>query len=197
MTDVYGDWIHPKQVEQAVLATIEHWIENYLREAEYQFSWNGEAPLPRSYRRVNDFDPIGVEQLPLIMAISPGLTDRPSMEGDGSFTFTWAVGVGILVSARTFEETRDLAGLYVTAVRALLLQNGSLGGFADGTYLLDERYDDAPSDMSRTMGSAQVMFEVQVSNVVNRRRGPKALPMAPGTEHGRVETVHVEVDRKE
>ena len=97
---------------------------------------------------------------------------------------------------------------YAAATRAILLQHGSLGGFADGVIWESEDYDQGPSDAERTLAVAALTFTIHVADVVNKWAGPKVpsppdpdVPpdpdTIPGSEWPIVEETFIEVDREE
>jgi hypothetical protein len=129
------------------------------------------------------------------VVISPGLSSRnkPKQEGDGSFRVFFSIGVGVFVSAGNRQDTMKLVRVYTAIIRTILLQQQSLGDFADGSEWLDESYDDNfpfPDDL--TISAGQVVFEIEVAGLVNRFGGPKTVdpePTQPGSDWPLAETV--------
>lgn len=163
-----------QDVEHAALNTLKPWFDTYLAEVERQKGLIvRQLPRPRSYMRRNEFDKWPEEQLPSIIVISPGIVGRPTASGSGMFTADWGLGVAVIAEGRDNDNTRDLVGYYTAAIRALILQRPSLNGFAKGVVWEDERYDDISDfDAGRTMASGQVVFQVEVEDVVSTRAGP-------------------------
>lgn len=125
------------------------------------------------------------DQLPACLVIVPGLAEQPEKHGS-KWKARWAVGIGCVVSAKTREDTLDLCGIYTAAVRALLLQNASLGGVSDGIDWVGERYDELPTEDSRTIAAGQSLFVVDVLGVVDSLGGPTD----PITIQSHLETVN-------
>jgi hypothetical protein len=188
-------------LEQAVIDTIKMWIPTYLREVERLTGRQmGDIPVPRSYTTRKIFEKFVEDQTPTIIVVSPGTADEPKMEGDGHYRAEWGLGVGAVVSTSTQETTNLVAKVYGAAIRAIILQQASLGGIASGVRWMDESYDDLPSDDSdRTLGSAALYFRVEVDDVVNRFAGPNSVyfpadpdpDSQPGADWPTVETVEV------
>lgn len=177
---IFGTIISADQLEDAAVTTLESWFKTYSREFELQAGLPQDAlPLPRSYTITEEVDRDSADQLPAVVVISPGLTGQPRQEGDGSFRATWALAVGIFVSARTRRDTSRLVRQYGAIIRAIMLQKQSLGGFADGTRWTDESYDDTFGFVDRqSISAGQVIFQVEVVDVTSRWAGPVA-PTAP------------------
>ena len=109
--------------------------------------------------------------MPCCVIVAPGLLQEPERRG-GNTIATWAVSVGCVVSGQDRENTFDLAEMYAAAVRAAVVQNPSLGGFATATDWIGERYDDIPNEMLRTLAAGSVQFAVQVYNAITPSEGP-------------------------
>lgn len=171
---IFKPIITRQEVELRVTNTLKDWIDTYLAEVERQ---NGldvrQLPRPRSYSRRNEFDHWPEEQIPAVIVVSPGLVGRPVANGSGEFRGQWGVGVAVIAEGQDVNNTRDLVGYYTAAIRALILQRPSLGGFAMGVTWEDERYDDISDiDVGRTLASGQVVFQVEVEGIVSTKAGP-------------------------
>jgi hypothetical protein len=168
-------------LETKTLETLEAWFKTYSREVELQQSIDEDSlPLPRSFITAERLDRESADQLPAIVVVSPGLSGKtPKQEGDGTFRCFFHIAIGVFVSSNSRANTKRLVRLYTAIARTIILQKQSLGGYADGTTWLDESYDDNFGFTDeQTMGAGQVVFEVEVAGVVNRRGGP-AVPFEP------------------
>jgi hypothetical protein len=137
------------------------------------------------------------DELPAVIVVSPGLNGPPMERGSGQVDAVWAVGVGVVVAAKTSDDAQRLAKLYGAAVRSLLVQKGSLGGFATSTTWTDEETTPYAFDATKAVAQCVLMFEVYVSGVVSRFGGPATPPVdptAPATV-GTVTTVHTPVTK--
>ena len=173
--NLFGRILTGEQVEDAVVATLQLWMETYLAEVERQTSRPLRSlPLPRSYQVAQEFMKWPEEIIPAVVVVSPGTDGDPVMRGDGRYEATWTVGVAIVVAAATRNDTHSLAMAYSAAVRAALTQRPSLGGFAAGTTWGGESYDDLPSEDARSLQAGYQIFNVTVEDVMNARGGPPA-----------------------
>lgn len=186
-------------ITTAVIDTIRKWMPTYLQEIELQLGRvRGEIPPPRYYTTRNRFINYPEEQLPLCVVVSPGLTEAPTKDGDGSYNGWYGVGTGFVVSARDDVTADFLSKVYAAAGRAILLQHQDMGGGVAGTEWIDEIYDDdIADDDNRTLKASYVLFRVYVENIVNAYAGPLSpVPdpdTQPGSDWGTVETVETEV----
>jgi hypothetical protein len=175
-------------------------LPTYIREVERQVGREeGDIPPPRLYDTVTEFDTFEEGQLPLCLVVSPGLADRPRRDGEGIYIAPFLVGIGVICSASTERATQAVAKIYGAAVRACVLQKRlpELGG---QVAWVDESYDDIPEIEQRTLAAAQLIFTVEVDDVVSCIGGPLAPPapeQQPGELWGTVETVEIDVERKE
>jgi hypothetical protein len=197
-----GPIITGRNVELAAVAMLKRWSGTYLAEMERQTQRNpGSLPRVRAWTTSPDFETWPEDQIPRVLIVSPGLLQPPAAGGEGTYRATWSLGIGVIVSARTMDETTELAKLYCAALRACMLQHQSLEGFAAGVEWLDENYDDLPSIDTRSLGAGQAIFAVQVDDVTRRWGGPvtPSEPPDPDTvplpTDPTVEDVAVEVQR--
>lgn len=150
-----------------------YWIDTYLNEIERIEGYTpGSIQRPRGIVTASEFDKWPEDALPVLLVISPGLTQPPERRGDSSYEARWAVGVAAVVSDINVLQTRRLAMAYGAAVRAAMLQHAKLGGFASYLDWLDETYGDIPFADSRSIEAVRIVFEVGVENVVRRAAGP-------------------------
>lgn len=156
------------------------WMTTYLAEVERQKEIKAESlPPVKSWVAANEFRKWPDEQMPVGVVLSPGLAEEPLRDGDGKYRAKWHVGVAVVVKGRKRSETAETAKLYAAAVRAAVLQHPSLGGFAQGVTWKDESYTDLPMETERTLGSAQLVFEVEVEDVIQSLAGLVEIPEDP------------------
>jgi hypothetical protein len=191
-------------VEQAVIDTLRKWFKTYLVEYELQAGLitdkyqEPKHPLPKQWLRANDLDKANADALPSIVVVSPGISPRsvPHQEGDGSFRVFFSIGVGVFAGATVRHDTMKLIRVYTAIIRTIMLQKQALGGYADGSTWLDESYDnDFTFEDDQTISAGQVVFEIEVSGIVNRYGGPAVEipdPEQPGSDWPTVET-HEEI----
>jgi len=180
MTSIYGDIITGIDVEKAAADTIQLWLPDYLAEvgAKYGFA-RGTLPVFRSYVPALTIDKFEEDQTPSCVIVAPGTLDVPERR-QGAANVRWSLGIGCVVSGKDRDNTRLLAVIYAAAVRTMLLQKSSLGGFAEGVNWISERYDSLPAsaEMARTLGAGVLQFGVDVNKVSLTSGGPMA-PVDP------------------
>jgi hypothetical protein len=198
---VFGPVVTGAHVEQAAILTLKTWLQTYVAELERQTGRDPESvPMPRAWGTVNEFEKWPEDQMPVALIISPGLEpNTPVAEGRGTYRAKWVLGVAIVCSARDEAQTNSLAKFYAAAVRATILQNPSLGGFARGVQWVGESYTDLPKVDERTLGTGQVIFSVEVGEVVDEKAGMRTPPDDPYTqpEWPTVETPEVALQGKD
>lgn len=174
VSDVYGPILTEGDVRHAAEETLKLWLPSYLGEVAAQHGMARDTlPLIRSWKAVPVFEQWPEEQLPAIVVVAPGTNSVPE-KMDNKITVGWSLGVAVIVSAKDEESTADLIGLYSAAIRALLSHKGSLGGFAEGSTFMSERFDEHPiPEQGRTLRTAMVMFSVLVAGMNKVRGGPR------------------------
>lgn len=184
MTDVFEPIFTATQLEVAAMQTLSTWMPTYLQEIELQLNrTRGEIPPPAEYSTRNEFTSFPEDKMPLCVVVSPGLSDPPTKEGDGTYSGWWALGVGFATVARDADASNFLAKVYGAAARAILLQNSSLGGISQGTEWIDESYDELVTEDDRVVRACYLIFRFNVWNVVTKNAGPPP-PADPAAQPG-------------
>lgn len=200
-TDLFGPLVFGDDVERAVIDTLKLWLPGtYLPEVAERAGY-AELPDIRSYRVWPEAAPErwAEDQLPVVAIASPGTRGEPRHEGDGEYSASWELAVGVIVSARTEAETGRLAKVYSAAIRMVLLQHSSLGGVAAGVTWLEESYTE-PIDAEdrRSLAAGISGFEVEVRGTVNDTIGPaEPTPPIDGSWPQEISEVDVDVQPKE
>lgn len=199
-TNLFGPILEASQVERDFLDTLKEWMPDYLNEIARilpNFS-PGDFDTPRTWTTLNRFDSWPDMGPPMILVMSPGLSEVPKKKGDGSYWAKWIVGVASVVSARDQESTNQLSKVYAAAVRSALLQHPGLQGSCQGLDWTDEKYTDLPpNEQDRTLAAATLMFHAEYKDVVNESFGPIAPSETPEIDPGpwpSAAGVSVEVD---
>ena len=201
---IYGPIVTGDDVQQRVTDHIRTWIDAYLAEVASQHGrprslTDDRLPTFASYTKsAYGVDKWPEDQVPACIVVVSGLTGRMEPHGDGTVSAEWSVGAGAICSAMDIDSTTEVTQLYTAALRVLMLQQSSIGGFASATRWIDERYDPLSFDKSRTMAAGIVNLGVMVSSVLNSRLGPKDPPVNPLTdpgELGEVATADVVIER--
>lgn len=185
---VFGPLVTDEDIQVAVRDTIKDWLETYLAAIERHVGLEPRSlPLPRSYV-LEDSDQLrkGPEdQLPCIAILAPGTARAPEMDGEGNYRAAVVISVSAIVSAGGLDSqanTSRLAKRYRKALEMLLVQQGSLGGFATATVFKGWSTNDLKPEDNRTIAAGMNLFEVLVPNVVQRGAGLKAPPEDPYEE---------------
>lgn len=170
---IFGAIVTGRDVENAVEATLTLWLPTYLAEMERRTGRDpGSLPTIGYWTKANRFPAADRLQLPAGVIVSPGISDRPEADGGGVLSAWWRAGIAVVVGTGEPETTDELAKLYGAAVRTLLLQRGSLGGFANDLDLVAESYDDVPSDYLQVGAVVELQCDVLVHAITERFGGP-------------------------
>ena len=154
-------------VEDAAISTLKPRLAYYCEQMK--------LPVPRAYIRAHQFDKWPEDQIPLVAVNCAGLLDQPTRHGDGRYTARWVFGIVALCSGKNDLAVHENARIYGALIRATILQQPSLGGFALGVEWLDETYDELDVKRRRTLSTAEITFSVEVEGVVNASE----LPLMP------------------
>ena len=166
-------------VELAILETLKAWLPAYLAEHDRQHGLDpGWTPAPRGWVLTGrTLQKLVSDQLPVVVLMNAGLTGPPRKEGPpGTYTATWAMQLGTLISAAWGSDSRQRAAAYSRAIQLALEQRGLAGitaAFAWTGELPDE-YDFAGT---RTYSATVLGLNVEVRNVAWSAGGPP--PDAP------------------
>lgn len=180
---IFGQMLDGAQVEETVESFLKRWLPTYLAQIaeDRGLARNAIAP-PVSWQNTPEFTLTESTQLPAILVITAGISGQPVRHGDGSYSATWIVGIGVVVTAGGPDPARAtsrLAKRYGAAIRTLMLQHASLeSSNVEGVTWEDENYDDIPTDQRRSLASARLVFSIEFRDVLNALDGP-LLPANP------------------
>jgi hypothetical protein len=198
---VFGPSIHERHVQYAVRDTIQLWIETYLAAVERREGMEPReipVPDPGNYVLKDDgtLNKRPEDALPAVLILCPGTAGPATVEGQGSYGVPFVVNVAAIVSSGDPAYVSDLAKHYTSALRDLLVHNGSLGGFAQTSAWKGSRTDDLRPEDDRSMAAGVNVFHIYVKDVVRRGAGLKAPPEDPYEELELPTIKEVEVDLK-
>jgi hypothetical protein len=175
MTSKFGDIFDASLLEEAVIQFLDSWFKTYTNEISKQRGYGtGAFPSPNYWTTEAAITPDAVKQIryPAVLVISSGTIGSPRPKGDGWYDATYQLGVTILAQASTDTSARKMALRYGAAVRAAMLQRQSLGtDFVSGLTWTEERFTDFITSKKEAVGSASEVFNIDVQNIVNRKRG--------------------------
>ncbi len=171
---VFGRMLSASEVEADIIGALERWLPTYVAEAERQEGLSRGAIEPiRSVTTEATLQRFPEDQLPCLIVVSPGLASRPEMAGEkGSYRARWAIGISVVVEARTRAETDRLAKIWAALVAGLMLQQPDMGKGCRGVTWEDQRYDEVPAGERRTLAAGQNEFTVEYDGAIFSRLGP-------------------------
>lgn len=162
------------QIADAVKELLKDWLPAYIAEIERQNTLTAKSlPMPRSYSTRTEVTKWGEDQTPAVVIVCPGLSGPPRRDGNGVWAAPWGIAVGVITSGTYQRTVIENASYYGAAVRACLLQRGTLlNDLAGSVVWLDESYTDIPENESRSLAAARIEFEYLIPAAVNDMAGP-------------------------
>lgn len=194
---VYGPILDGSDVEQALIAHLRHWVpatSAYVRKQKDpdETKWaEGIAPI-REYG-VSHADAIArkwpEDQLPMLIAQSPGMEEDPVVEEGSRVAATYGVLLAAVASSVTMEDAKELARLYSTAARLAIMQNPQLDAgtgdhFASHIEMGRERYGQVRPGIEgeRNLMIAWIPYLIAVPQIMDVSGGPINAPEDPEAE---------------
>jgi hypothetical protein len=186
---LYGPLVSRNHVAFAVRDTLKDYMPSWLGEVRRRYAYPTAFPMPKSWLLVDEITDEPLGRTPLVLMTVRGMPDGLQAGGDTE-TGVWAVALACFVEAKSKgatgltstaqEQSGWLAGEYGAVIRAVLKQQGDLGGLAAGVAITSETYDDlGPGSEGRQYASARLTFDVTVSQVVDSHAGPDTPPDDP------------------
>lgn len=171
---LWGPCVSTTDVEEAVIATLRVWYDEWLAVNERSRSLLRETltrpPSPISFHGGDDFESWKQDLLPeIIVDVKTDSLERNSSAG---YTVAYEVQIACLLERQDEEEARLHASLHGAALM-FLVQQPDLGGLAErlvmsGKPPMPEFIDPSNRRLARTIAT----FTVWVSEVVNENLGP-------------------------
>lgn len=179
-TGPYGQIVTGRTVRRQALEVLKLWLPGALAEIVRQEDYDGRVPPVRTWNVFANATAARDDQLPAIGVSSDGLLTAPFRKARNLYDADWGITGRVVLRGQTFEETSDLVGLYVAAMRTVLLQRQSLDGLANGTTWIGESYDysEVAGSATRTLGGGFVEIAVPIDNVIDADAGPDTPPDA-------------------
>lgn len=196
---LYGNTVDADDIHTTITEFIEKWAPSYVAEmgARKGFA-RDEIPAFASYTNVEEMDKWPEDQLPAVVTFIPGTDAEPYLEGDGSYSAEWMVGIGVIASSLDRSATKKLLTAYLLAIRGMFVQHASIDGLAESTTWMGESYDELSFDSARTIQAGIVSFRIKINNVINSAAGLSSTPEDPVIDPGNYGTVELaEVEVKE
>lgn len=189
---VWGPILDGSDVEKALLAHLRHWMPaavDYVRRSKDP---DGTVWPPGSIADIREY---GVshadaaaekwpeDQLPMLVAQSPGMEGDPRSEGDGTVSAIYGVMLSAIASSVTMADSKELARLYASAARLAIMQNPQLDAgtgddFAGGVTMGAERNGQVRRgvEAERNLMVCTIPYLIEVPNVLNLSGGPITVP---------------------
>lgn len=123
-----------------------------------------------TWQQVPDLKALSTAAFPAGAITSPGLADKPVRRAGTYDTYdaVWRVAIGVYDRGRDHAETADRCRTWAALVRAVVLNNTSLGGLATSMRWVGEELRQRPEQSAaRTLGGCAVAFDIGASNVVD------------------------------
>jgi hypothetical protein len=175
----FGPAIDGSDVEAALLAHLELWMPTHLP-AMMRRKDPGKTLWPNGVKReitysvkhaANEKWP--EDQLPMLLAYSPGMSADPHMRGDGLMDADYVCVLTAIASGVDIADTKALARLYSSAAREAVLQHPALGDFAAQVRMHAERNFPITRgvEAERNLMGVSVPFTISVEGILNRDSG--------------------------
>jgi hypothetical protein len=184
MTDEnqFGHSVSPFVVENDMMEHLKFWMPTYLGQMERE---SNPVRDPGSLKVVDwttktRFDSFPEDAIPMVIIISPGTVGKPYKQGK-KWCGTWLLRITAVCSAPDEDTTRELAHLYVQAIKMAVLQYKQINNNPDveGVDWAGDVYNLIASSETRTLAASQVVFHVAYSNVLDEGEGPAEPTAAP------------------
>lgn len=187
MTGIFGPSIDSSDVERAMQAHLEAWMDTHVAEIARvkdpkHERWAAGAILPiKTYRISHLATPQKwpEDQLPTIVIGSMGETAKPRIEEDGKVVAKFGVAILCVATGFDEEDSRELSRLYSSAAREAIMQHPDLGEFANGVEMGPESNSPVTKgvEAARSLHGCARPYTVEVEYVLDLLEGPaKPLP---------------------
>jgi hypothetical protein len=170
LDDVFGPLYGGHSVQEAFYRTLEKWLPTYI--AEFNRVLGSKVLVkPFEYRHRPDYRTLPRNAQAAILVEVPRTNGLPEVFQD-STRVNWQVDVMVFIyGTKDWQETQALTQAYAACVRACIIQNRSLEGFAETVMWDGEEYLEGEHSSGRTTGVSHVRFSVTVGNAMNMYGG--------------------------
>lgn len=174
MASTYGPIIEPSDIEEAVRATLQRWLDTMLGEVERQSGtrWGlREIQRPRTWHMVTNYRASAADRRLPCVAIEVGPIAR-SYTGDGLVNKEVGLDLIVITKGQDREKTRETLSALVTGIELVLEKHGDLDGFAAWTLVGDIEPDVIQAEKAKTVAGARIPIVVGVNATLSKRGGP-------------------------
>ena len=206
LDDSYGPLYGGHSVQEAFYNTLEKYLPDYV--AQFNRNLGSQVlKVPFEYRHRPEYRTMPKGVSCAILVEVPKTASPPRVYQSG-IRADWEVEAFIYVyGTQDWQETQALTQAYAACVRACIIQNRGLGGFAETTMWDGEQYMEGQHVATRTTGIAHVSFTVTVGNAMSIFGGlpspqyaPTGAVLAPSTEEATptpiAEQANVTIDKE-
>lgn len=195
----FGPLVAFTDIEDAVLAHYEKWMETWLSARERRKGIiPGTIARPRSYIIKQVFTALpGQEQTPLIVAVCDGFRQETYRRGDGSHLAYLRFGIAAMCMASGPNSVRSMVGHYQAAIVGIALKHRKVNDEIQLAEFNDLKIDDTDEEaVGRSMAAVRIELTYAVQNFVEEFDPPDLLPdpLPPQDDSPEVLSVHVEVE---
>lgn len=202
MSGPYGNVLDGSDVEQAMIAHLEFWLPSMI-----EYVRNEKDPEGKQWPERESGPPVAMirsftvshadaaaqhwaeDQLPMIVAQSPGQEGDPIVEGDGNVEANYGIILSAIASSVTDTDAKELARLYASAARLAVVFNPQLDAgtgepFACSLKMGPERNGQVRRGVEgeRNLAVCSIPFVVGVPSILNVAEGPLEAPEDPAEE---------------
>jgi hypothetical protein len=170
LNDSFGPLYGGHSVQEAVYRTLEKWFPTYIAEFNRVLG-SRVLELPFEYRHRPEYRTLPRNAVAAVLISVPSTSGLPEVYQDGIRT-NWQVEALVYVyGTKDWQETEALTQAYAACIRACIIQNRGLEGFAETTMWDGEEYLEGEHSSGRTTGIAHVRFVVTVGSAMNMYGG--------------------------
>lgn len=199
---VWGPILDGADVERALLAHLRHWMpaaSAFVRKAKdpgaERWPDRGDGTFIEPIREygVSHADAAAQkwpeDQLPMLIAQSPGMEDDPVVEEGGRVSAIYGVALSAIAASVTAEDAKELARLYASAARLAIMQNpqldaGTGDAFSDHVSMGRERNGQVRRGIEgeRNLMICTIPYLIAVPSILDVSGGPLIPPEDPEEE---------------
>jgi hypothetical protein len=178
LDDSYGPLYGGHSVQEAFYNTLQKYLPDYI--AQFNRGLGSDVLMqPYEYRHRPEYRTLPRMASAAVLVEVPATAGHPQTFQSG-IRANWMVEVMVYVyGTQDWQETQALTQAYAACVRACIIQNRGLGGFAETTTWDGEQYIEGEHSGTRTTGVAHISFTVTVGNAMNIYGGLPSVQYAP------------------
>jgi hypothetical protein len=178
LDDTFGPLYGGHSVQEAFYRTLEKWFPTYIAEFNRVLG-SRVLEKPFEYRHRPEYRTLPRNATAAVLVSVPSTSGLPEVYQDGVRT-NWQVDVMVYIyGTKDWQETEALTQAYAACIRACIIQNRGLEGFAETTMWDGEQYLEGEHSSGRTTGISHVRFVVTVGNAMNIYGGLPLSQFAP------------------